>query len=229
LPRVPALTKSGQPKHDKNGKPISIPATKWVDENCRAEQATWHPGLPKFIPDRLAVPGGWVEKRGTVSFNLYRAPRIALGDSSKATPWLDHVQKIYPNDADHIIRWLAQRRQHPGVKVNHALMLGGVDGIGKDSILEPVKHAIGPWNFHETSPRDLFGQFNEFAKSVILRINEGRDLGEIDRFKFHDHIKIYTAAPPDVLRVNEKHQREYYVINCLGLVITTNHKALYAG
>jgi hypothetical protein len=57
-----------------------------------------------------------------------------------------------------------------------------------------------------------------------LRINEGRDLGDIDRFKFYDHTKIYTAAPPDVLRVNEKHLKEYYVLNCLGLIITTNHK-----
>ena len=61
-------------------------------------------------------------------------------------------------------------------------------------------------------------------KSVILRISEAHDLGEIDRFAFYDHMKIYTAAPPDVLRVNEKHLREYYVPNCLGLIITTNHK-----
>jgi hypothetical protein len=27
-----------------------------------------------------------------------------------------------------------------------------------------------------------------------------------------------------VLRVNEKHLREYYVLNCLGFVITTNHR-----
>ena len=61
-------------------------------------------------------------------------------------------------------------------------------------------------------------------KSVILRVSEARDLGELDRFKFYDHTKIYTAAPPDVLRVNEKHLREYYVFNCLGFLITTNHK-----
>ena len=224
LPRIPVLTKSGQPKRDKNGKAISIPATKWIDENHRVEQTTWHPGLPMFITDRLAVTGGWVVKSGTVSFNQYRAPRIALGDSSKAKPWLDHVHKIYPDDAEHIIRWLAHHRQHPGNKLNHALVLGGAQGIGKDSLLEPAKHAIGPWNFHEISPAHLLGQFNSFAKSVILRINEGRDLGDIDRFKFYDHTKIYTAAPPDVLRVNEKHLKEYHVLNCLGLIITTNHK-----
>jgi hypothetical protein len=85
LPPVPVLTKSGQPKRDTNGKPIYMSASKWIDNNRRVEQATWHPGLPMFITDRLAVAGGWVEKRGTTSFNLYRAPRIVPGDTSKAT------------------------------------------------------------------------------------------------------------------------------------------------
>ena len=96
LPRVPVLTKSGQPKRDKDGKPVYMSPSKWIDDNRRVEQATWHPGLPMFITDRLAVAGGWVEKRGTTSFNLYRAPRIVPGDKSKATPWLDHVYRIYP-------------------------------------------------------------------------------------------------------------------------------------
>src|SRR5262249_51646811 len=90
--------------------------------------------------------------------------------------------------------------------------------------IEPIKHAVGPWNFHEVSPTQMLGRFNSFVKSVILRVSEARDLGEVDRFKFYDHTKIYTAAPPDVLRVDEKHLREHYVFNVLGFLITTNHK-----
>jgi hypothetical protein len=37
-------------------------------------------------------------------------------------------------------------------------------------------------------------------------------------------MKTITAAPPDVLRVNEKHLREYSVFNVCGVIITTNHK-----
>ena len=115
--------------------------------------------------------------------------------------------------------------QRPDEKINHALVLGGNQGIGKDTLLEPVKHAVGPWNFFEVSPQHLLGRFNGFLKSVILRVNEARDLGDIDRFDFYDHMKAYTAAPPDVLRVDEKHLREYSVFNCCGVIITTNHKA----
>ena len=186
---------------------------------------TWCPGLPMLIPNRLVSDGGWMEREGVTCFNLYRPPRIKPGDATKAGPWIEHVHKVFDaDDANHIIKWLAHRVQRPGEKINHGLMLGGAMGIGKDTLLEPVKMAVGPWNFHEISPAHLLGRFNGFAKSVILRVNEARDLGEFNRFGFYDHTKIYTAAPPDVLRVDEKHLREHYVFNCLGFLITTNHK-----
>src|SRR5262249_61914048 len=60
---------------------------------------------------------------------------------------------------------------------------------------------------------------------VGLQVSEARDLGDVNRFQFYDHMKAYTASPPDVLRVDEKHLHEYAVPNCCGVIITTNHKA----
>jgi hypothetical protein len=62
-------------------------------------------------------------------------------------------------------------------------------------------------------------------KSVILRVSEARDLGETNRYSFYDHMKAYTAAPPDVLRVDEKFLNEQSILNCCGVIITTNHKS----
>jgi hypothetical protein len=56
--------------------------------------------------------------------------------------------------------WLAHRVQQPQEKINHALVLGGPQGIGKDSLLEPVKRAVGPWNVAEVSPQHVLGRFN---------------------------------------------------------------------
>ena len=225
LPKVQVLTANGQPMR-KNGKLVYEPATKWLDRNRGIVQATWCPGQPILIKDRIVVDGGWIEKQGAMTFNWYRPPLIKLGDAAKAQPWIDHVHKVLhvEGDAEHCMRWFAHRAQRPAEKINHGIVLGGEQGIGKDSMLEPVKYAVGPWNFHDVSPTHLLAEFNSFAKSVILRVNEGRDLGEVDRFKFYDRAKIYTASPPDVLRVNEKHIQEFYVFNVLGFILTTNHK-----
>jgi hypothetical protein len=178
-----------------------------------------------LIPDRLIKDGGWIEREGVTCFNLYRPPTLELGDAAEAGRWLHHVRMVFGDNADHIVHWLAHRAQHPQEKINHALVLGGAQGIGKDTLLEPAKYAVGPWNFHEVSPKQITGRFNGFLKSVILRVSEARDLGDSNRFDFYDSMKAYTAAPPDVLRVDEKHLREYSVLNCCGVIITTNYKA----
>lgn len=201
-----------------------LKANKWLDRNQHIEQMTWVPGEPQFIRDRIISHGGWKEAKGCTCFNLYRPPTVIPGDAEKAGPWRDHIRRIYPDDANHIEKILAHRVQRPGEKLNHALLLGGEEGIGKDTFLEPVKHAVGHANFQEVSPEALLGRFTPFAKSVILRISEARDLGDIDRVAFYDHLKVYTAAPPDVLRVDEKNLREYYVPNVCGVIITTNYK-----
>ena len=224
LPRMPLLDQHGQPLRNAN-ELIALSPTLWLDKNRPVEQMTWCPGLPMLIADRLVVAGGWIERPQVTCFNLYRPPRLKLGEAAQATPWLDHINAIYTaDDTAHIVRWLAHRVQRPAEKINHALVLGGAQGVGKDSLLEPVKYAVGPWNFQDISPTHLLGRFNGFVKSVILRVSEARDLGEVDRFSFYDRTKIYTAAPPDVLRVDEKNLREYYAFNCLGFIITTNHK-----
>jgi Family of unknown function (DUF5906) len=224
LPRVPVLDRHGKQKRDSNRKLVTMSPTRWLDLNRPVEQMTWVPGQPMLIPHRLVVDGGWIERPDVTCFNLYRPPRLELGDSGAAGRWLEHVHRVFPDDATHILHWLAQRVQTPANKINHALVLGGAQGIGKDALLEPVKYAVGPWNFHEVSPSHLLGSFNGFARSVILRVSEARDLGDVNRFSFYDHTKTYTAAPPDVLRVNEKNLREYYVFNCIGFLVTTNHK-----
>jgi Family of unknown function (DUF5906) len=185
---------------------------------------TWAPGLPMLIEGRVMSGSGWITRPGSDCFNLYRPPEIELGDSEQAWPWVEHLNKVYPDDAHHILLYLAHRVQYPEDKINHALVLGGTQGIGKDTILEPVKRAVGPWNFEEVSPHSMLGRFNAYVKAVITRISEARDLGEINRYQFYERMKILTAAPPDVLRVDEKHIREHSVINCTGLIITSNHK-----
>jgi hypothetical protein len=196
----------------------------WLDRNRAVMQMIWAPGLPMLVKGRVVDAGGWIEKPGVTIFNLYRPPNIAHGDATQAGPWIDHVHRVYPDDAKHIIAWLAHRVQRPQEKINHGLVLGGEPGIGKDTIIEPAKRAVGPWNVAEVSPTQMLGRFNGFIKSVILRVSEARDLGEMNRFALYEHMKVYLASPPDVLRCDEKNIREHSVFNICGVIITSNRK-----
>ncbi len=197
--------------------------SRWLDQHRAAHQTTWHPGEPMIVEGRVVAEGGWVPNPGAVVFNLYRAPEQEPGDPTQAQPWRDHLARLYGRDAAHIEKWLAHRVQRPGEKCNHALVLGGNQGVGKDSLLKPVERAVGAWNVAEVSPSALLGRFNPYLKSVILRISEARDLGDMDRFALYDRTKTLMAAPPDVLTVDEKNIREHKVFNVTGVIVTTNH------
>ena len=210
--------------NSQRGEPLSILPSAWLDKNQAIEQMTWAPGLPMLIRDRLISEGGWFDHPGDSCFNLYRPPTIKHGDPMNARRWLDHVKKVYPDDWDHIIKWLAYRVQHPEIKINHNLVISGHPGVGKDTLLEPVVQAVGPWNCCEVSPEDLFGAFNGYLKAVLLRVSEARDMGDLNKFSLYERMKTMGAAPPDVLRVNEKHLKEHHIVNVVGVIITSNSK-----
>ena len=204
----------------------AIPASTAIAQENKVHQMTWAPGEDTFIVDRLVTEGGeWIPRSGVRCLNLYLPPSTSHGNASRASRWVDHVAHVYPDDAGHIIDWCAHRVQKPGEKINHALILGGQPGIGKDTLLEPVKNAVGARNFADVSPINIVGRFNGFLKSTVLRVSELRDLGDTSRYGFYEHMKTLTAAPPDVLLVDEKNRGEYYVMNCCGVVMTTNHKS----
>jgi hypothetical protein len=200
--------------------------TQWLDQNQCVEQMTWHPGEEEFIRDKLVVEGGWIDKPEACCYNLYIPPTIKMGTAGEVDNWLFHVYYLFNDaDADWIIKWLAHRTQKPGEKINHALIMGSDDhGIGKDAMLVPVREAVGPWNWQDKNPTQVMGQFNSCLKSVVLRINEVRDLGEISRYQFYDFSKQILAAPPETLSIDEKFINVYRVWNCVGVIYTTNYK-----
>ena len=227
LPRMPLLDGNGNQVRNAKGKVITIPASEWLAKNRSVESMTWTPGEPEFIRDRIAVDSGWLDKPGATTLNTYRPPTVKLGDAKQAERGVKHWGAIYPDDADHIISWLAWRVQRPEVKINHALVLGGAPKIGKDTLLEAVVRTVGTWNVKNIKLNHLVSKNNEFFKSLIVRLNEVRDVsdqGAVDLYRLNDHMKDMLATPPDTLRINEKYINEYYILNLTVMVITTNYR-----
>ena len=112
-PPVALFDAAGSPILDDAGKQKHIPAATWLDQNRPVEQMTWSPGQPLLIRDQLIAEGGWIPRPGVACLNLYRPPLPTSGDPAGAERWLSHVHAVYPDDAEHIIRWLAHRVQRP--------------------------------------------------------------------------------------------------------------------
>jgi hypothetical protein len=117
--------------------------------------------------------------------------------------------------------------QHPEIKINHCVVIIGEPKIGKDTLLEPMETAVGAGNYKEITLSNLISKNNEFLRAVFVLLSEARDMGEqgrIDRYGLYDHTKNLLATPPNMLRINEKYIREYYITNCFGMAVTSNHR-----
>jgi len=215
------------------GREKPMPATEYLTRYRGVEGITWWPGRPDVLEDTLVTEAGLKRSPGDRTFNRYHAPILEPGDPAKAGPWLDLVNRLYPEEADHLLDWFAQRVQDPGTKVNHAIVLGGGQGIGKNTLLWPVEEAVGRHNVAPISPLNLHDTFDPWKESVLLVISEARNLGDHGRrgaskYDLYEQTKDLTAAPPDFLRVNSKYYRTYHVRNVTGVVYTTNYRdALY--
>lgn len=191
----------------------------------------WDPREPRFTRGKVMSPegAGWVDAPGSWTMNTYIPSQAISGDATKAGPWIDQIRRIYPNEADHIFDYFSFKVQHPGGKINHAIVFGGEAGIGKDSIIGPFLYAVGTHNVKTTKPAKMFERFTPWTKCTLLYVSEAHDLGDdVTRNQLYERLKDVIAAPPDVQLYDDKNVRQYYVANVCGTIITTNHRtALY--
>lgn len=215
------------PAKSVNARTRNPKAAEWLRTNRAIEGMTWAPGEPPIILDKIAAESGWKHKPGCALFNLYEPTPPGQGDADDIGPWLTHLEFLFPEQAvrDHLTFFCAHVLQRPQIKINHALVIGGGQGIGKDTLIEPLRHGVGPTNWREVSPRDLIeSPWNDYARCKVMRMNEAHDLGETTRRTFYEHLKPYLSSPPNMLRVNAKYQPTFYVPNVCAPIITTNYR-----
>jgi hypothetical protein len=70
-------------------------------------------------------------------------------------------------------------------------ILSGMIGDSGTSIAHSIP---GVGSFVEVSPQQVLWRFNGFLNSVILRVNEARDLGDVNRFQFYLHSRAARCA-----------------------------------
>jgi hypothetical protein len=217
---------NGSLKRFTDGHCQSMKPALWLDHFRAVQQMSWYPGQPEVIEGMISDKGYLrPDPKGRI-YNLYRTSDAESSDED-ASPWVNHVKMLFGADAEHIIKWFAFRLQYPGEKINHALVIGGIQGIGKDLMLQPIRYGVGRSNAAEINPADMFKDFTGWVESTLVVINEARDLGDdghSNKYKFYESSKRFIAAPPDTLPCNRKYLASYDVPNVMGIVITSNNK-----
>jgi hypothetical protein len=211
-----------------------IPPSHWLattDGQPAITQFAWLPGqATPIIYDTLTREGQLIPYQDSNILNLWRPielPPLRNGIFD-AEPWIDHWKTIYPDGWLHAVRMLAFAMQFPGIKINHGLALTGPTRIGKDSGLKPLAKWLSlSGNWKETTPAMMLGSFNDFGMTKFLRLNEIEAVidtrGRATYVVMYDHLKIYFAAPPEMLPINRKGLAVLHVPNVLLLIITSNN------
>lgn len=203
-------------------------ASEWLKRNQLVTSMACDPSVDEdYMRGYDCRNGEAVEVPGAAMFNTYRKPTIESGDARLATPFLQHVHKIFnkDDDAEQFLRYMSHRVQKPWEKPRFALLLAGGQGVGKDTAVEFCCPAIGAWNVANIDPSALEGNFNEFAASTLVRISEAANLHEMTKWAFNERTKVLIAGSPDVCSINPKYGQKFSVKMYCGVIVTTNHLA----
>lgn len=200
-------------------------ASEIIQQRRLVTSVTSHPQLEEYTPEMNMVKGELVTDTGAAILNLYRHATIPLGEAALAKPWIEHCRKLFnkPGDCDQFFDFIAHRVQKPWEKIRFALLIGGGQGVGKDTAIEMCVPTIGAWNVENIPPRALKTDFNAYLVCALLRVNEAADAQDQSRWMLNEQLKNIIAGTPDHATINGKYQVTQHIRLYCAVIVTTNH------
>jgi hypothetical protein len=170
-----------------------------------------------------------VARNGLLYGNRWRdaRPKPVPGD---VTPWLRHLERLLPTEfeREHLLNVMAHKLQFPSHKINHAVLIGGNHGSGKDTLFAPFFWAIGgvaKTNCSLVKNEDLNSQWGYALECEVMEIAELRQNEAKDRRALENILKPIIAAPPELLPINRKGLHPYMALNRVLVVAFSNERA----
>ena len=172
-----------------------------------------------------------VARDGDLYGNRWRDARpdvsgVVVSESAIA-PWLDHCRALVPEPAEleHLLDIMACKVQNPQVKINHAVLHGGDEGSGKDTMWAPFIWAVCGSHLKNRGIMDnnsINSQWGYQLESEILLINELKEPDAAARRQLANQLKPIIAAPPEMLPINRKGLHPYQMANRLFVLAFSN-------
>ena len=122
----------------------------------------------------------------------------------------------------YILNWISFIVQNPGVKTETALILKGLQGVGKNTFTDVLCEMMSGYSVSNiTEISELTGNFNSVIESkMLLVLNELKNAGE-DRLANFNALK--SIITDKVIRINEKNQPRRTSENVANFIFCTNN------
>jgi hypothetical protein len=204
-----------------HGKNPKVEASVSFDENRQTMGAKALVGITYAAGESVIVA-----RDGDLYGNRWRDARPMFG-SGDVTPWLEHCKTLVPNaeELEHIFDVMAFKVQHPETKINHAVLHGGDQGSGKDTMWAPFIWAVCGEHLKNRGLLDndtMSSQFGYALESEILILNELKEPDAKERRALANKLKPIIAAPPEMLTVNRKGLHPYQMANRVFVLAFSN-------
>jgi hypothetical protein len=191
--------------------------------------AEWLVGNAKVIPSYERIIYSPPEMLGGAlpfverALNAWRPGPALRPTTASPTLWLQLLEHMLPDDdeRENLIDWLAYAVQYPGRKCNWQVLICSQEGMGKDTMLWPVRYAVGMHNARDVTTDELLERFEHYLvggpKLLVLQ-----ELDAAKKTAMRNKLKPLAAAPPAVHTVEAKNEKPVYVDNFQAVMTFTN-------
>ena len=134
----------------------------------------------------------------------------------------DHILKILcagnSGHFDYVMGWMARMVQHPAEQGEVAIVMRGIEGCGKGTLANALKHILGQHGMAISNAKHLVGSFNAHLRdAVFLFADEVFFAGD----RAHEGV-LKALITESFLTIEAKHQNAVQTPNFVHLMMASN-------
>ena len=205
---------------DPTGRPTKNAFEALTESKChRFGQADTAIFKPDLEPGMLII-----DEQGRKSLNVF-IPRWGARVTGSADPMYEHIARLIPDPVDQAVflSWQAALIQFPGIKIPWAIVLQGIQGNGKSTIIKALRYAIDSFTRQYTyklDANDLTNKFNAWIFGKILIWCE--EIWTAGRMEVANILK--PMITDDVVTYQAKGQDQRTIENCANFFFNSNKR-----
>ena len=178
---------------------------------------------------RLTVKGVCFNTDDPNVFSLFQGYKynfLPKVDETLIKPFLDFILEVICDSNNeayiYVLKWISYIVQNPGVKTKTAIVLKGLQGIGKGTFTDTLCDMLAGYSAKNvTDISELTGTFNSVVENkMLIVLNELKNCGDDRGANFNSLKSIITE---NEIRINEKNQPRRDGDNVANFIFVTNN------